>query len=54
MGFKSTTGIDDSLDVFAPHGVSGMVGTWLPLRLIGLVVPHGRRAPWPVTAPTAS
>ncbi|MCW5665503.1 MAG: ammonium transporter [Piscinibacter sp.] len=75
VGFKSATGIDDSLDVFALHGVGGMVGTlltpvfataavapvtatvvtngigalavmayagvgtWLLLRLIGLVVP---------------
>jgi ammonium transporter, Amt family len=29
MGFKSRTGIDDSLDVFALHGVGGIVGTVL-------------------------
>lgn len=75
MSFKTLTGIDDSLDVFALHGVGGLVGTvltpvfattaiapvtatvltnatgalavmayagvgtWLILRLIGLVVP---------------
>jgi Amt family ammonium transporter len=29
VGFKSATGIDDSLDVFALHGVGGIVGTLL-------------------------
>jgi ammonium transporter, Amt family len=29
VGFKSLTGIDDSLDVFALHGVGGIVGTVL-------------------------
>jgi Amt family ammonium transporter len=29
VGFKSMTGIDDSLDVFALHGVGGIVGTLL-------------------------
>jgi Amt family ammonium transporter len=29
VGFKSATGIDDSLDVFALHGVGGLVGTLL-------------------------
>lgn len=75
VGFKSATGIDDSLDVFALHGIGGVVGTlltpvfattavapvtatvvtnglgalavmayagvgtWLLLRLVGLLVP---------------
>jgi ammonium transporter, Amt family len=75
VGFKALTGIDDSLDVFALHGVGGIVGTvltpvfataaiapvtatvltntigavavmafagvgtWIILRVIGLVVP---------------
>jgi Amt family ammonium transporter len=29
VGFKALTGIDDSLDVFALHGVGGLVGTLL-------------------------
>ncbi len=40
VSFKSMTGIDDSLDVFALHGVGGLVGTVLtPLFAITAVAP---------------
>jgi Amt family ammonium transporter len=38
--FKSLTGIDDSLDVFALHGVGGLVGTALtPILATAAVAP---------------
>jgi Amt family ammonium transporter len=38
--FKSTTGVDDSLDVFALHGVGGLVGTVLtPVFALGSIAP---------------
>ncbi len=40
VSFKSMTGIDDSLDVFALHGVGGLVGTVLtPVFAITAVAP---------------
>jgi Amt family ammonium transporter len=40
VGFKSATGIDDSLDVFALHGVGGLVGTLLtPLLATTAIAP---------------
>jgi Amt family ammonium transporter len=40
MMFKSATGIDDSLDVFALHGVGGLVGTVLtPVFATAIIAP---------------
>ena len=40
VGFKAATGIDDSLDVFALHGVGGIVGTLLtPLFATAAIAP---------------
>jgi ammonium transporter, Amt family len=40
VSFKSATGIDDSLDVFALHGVGGLIGTVLtPVFAITAVAP---------------
>ncbi len=40
VGFKSATGIDDSLDVFALHGIGGVVGTLLtPVFATAAVAP---------------
>jgi Amt family ammonium transporter len=38
--FKSVTGIDDSLDVFALHGVGGLIGTLLtPVFALAVIAP---------------
>ena len=40
VGFKARTGIDDALDVFALHGVGGLVGTVLtPLFAVAAIAP---------------
>ena len=40
VDFKARTGIDDSLDVFALHGVGGLVGTMLtPVLATAAVAP---------------
>ena len=40
MSFKASTGIDDSLDVFALHGVGGIIGTILtPVFATAAVAP---------------
>ncbi len=40
VGFKARTGIDDALDVFALHGVGGLVGTVLtPVFAVAAIAP---------------
>lgn len=40
VGFKARTGIDDALDVFALHGVGGLVGTVMtPLFAVAAIAP---------------
>jgi ammonium transporter, Amt family len=47
ISFKARTGIDDTLDVFALHGVGGVIGTLMtPLLAVAAIAPIKASAIW--------